>query len=190
MRAWSRRSFVGLLTSAVVVALVAALDTSPAIALPKEREPAANARVEDADGRALDLASLKGKPYVIIYDDKTSAPKSEPFRLELVKKLKESGALAKIKLLPVADVSELNFWPVKGIVLDAVRDATKKVGAKVYCDWTGGMRSTYKFKAEVTSIVLVDADGRVTLAREGVPAGAEKQKLLDAINKAAGVGAP
>ncbi len=114
----TRRSLFTKLTLAAALTALASLGASPAIALPKERDAAANVRLEDADGKALDLASLKGKPYLIVYDDKASSPKSEAFKIDLVKQLRASGALAKMKLVFTGDVSGLNFWPVKGIVLD------------------------------------------------------------------------
>lgn len=185
LRTPTRRIVVQHIVLGGALAALATFIEPPALALPKERDLAVSARVEDADGRALDLATLKGKPYVVIYDDKTSAPKSEAFRLDLVKQLRASGVLSKVKVLFVADVSPYNFWPARGIVLDAVRDASKKAGTTVYCDWTAGVRSAYRLKDEVTSIVFVGKDARVALTHEGIPTGAAKQRLIDALTNAA-----
>jgi predicted transcriptional regulator len=155
--------------------------TMPALGVPKERDVAPNARIEDADGHALEIKSLKGKPVIIVYDDRTSAPKSEAYRRELVKLLKSAAFASKVTLLVVGDVSPYDFWPARGTVKDAVRKESQKQGTTVYCDWTGGLRSAYKLKTDVTSVVMVGKDARVRFAFEGVPAGAEQTRLVDAL---------
>ena len=109
-------------TLAVVTAGVA-----PAFALPKERDVAANARVEDADGRAFDLATLKGKPYVIIYDDRDSHPKSETFKTDIIKRAKAAAGSSTVTILPVADLRGLDYWPAKGIVQGAMRKGDQTI---------------------------------------------------------------
>jgi len=161
-----------------------ALTGSSAMAVLSEKAEAPNARVEDSEGKATELKSLKGKPFVIVYDDRASAPKSESFRKELVKLLKGAPYASKVTLLVVADVSPYDFWPARGAVKDAVRSETKKQGTTVYCDWTGGLRSAYKLPKEKTGVVMVGKDGKVAFAKEGVPAGADHKRLVEALRSA------
>ena len=180
MNAISRRTLFTLGASLFVTAAVLGV-VAPVHGIPKERDAAPNARIEDADGHALEIKSLKGKPVLIVYDDRTSAPKSEAFRRELVKLLKASPYDSKVTLLVVADVSPYDFWPARGTVKDAVRKETQKQGTTVYCDWTGGLRTSYKMKSDVTNVVMVGKDARVGFAFEGVPAGAAQKRLMDAL---------
>ncbi|MRG92481.1 hypothetical protein GF068_11160 [Polyangium spumosum] len=173
-----------LLTCGITLLAAAALPMGSAQAVLSEQAVAPNARVEDADGKAVEIKSLKGKPIVIVYDDRTSAPKSEAFRRELVKLLKTGPYASKVSLLLVADVSPYDFWPARGTVKDAVREETKKQGTTVYCDWTGGMRTAYKLKNEITGVVMVGKDGRVAFAKEGVPQGADQKRLVEALKAA------
>jgi hypothetical protein len=184
MKPLSRRAVVSLGLAMLASSI---LGVAPALAVPKEGAVVGSARIEDAEGRGLDLKTLKGKPFVIVYDDKASAPKSEAFRRELVKLAKSDAYKSKLAVVIVADVSPYGFWPAKGIVLDAVRAETKKQGVTVYCDWTGDLRSAYQFRGDITNVVLVSKELRALVAIEGVPAGAAHKRLFDAIRAEVGV---
>jgi hypothetical protein len=157
------------------------LGIAPALAVPKEGDSPASARIEDADEHGLELKTLKGKAFVVVYDDKDSAPKSEAFRKDTVKFVKGDALKSKVTVLPVADVSSYGYWPAKGIVKNAVREATTKLGTTVFCDWTGDLRTAYRFKGGTTGVVIVGKDGRVLYAHEGVPTGAELTRFQDAL---------
>ena len=160
--------------------LAALLGSIPASACPQEGENFANARIEDADDHGLELKSLKGKPFVIVYDDRASAPTSESFRKELLKVTK-SAPYRSVSVILTANVGPYNYWPVKGVVKDAVRDASKKQGTTVYCDWTGDLRSAYHFKDGLSNVVVVGKDGHVAFASEGVPSGADQKRFFEAL---------
>jgi hypothetical protein len=164
----------------------AALFATPVQAVPREQDVAPNVKLEDADGNPLEIKALRGKPVVIIYDDRTSAPTSEAFRKEFIRMLKSTPLGSEVQLLLVANVSAYDFWPARGTVEDAVRKETKKQGTKVYCDWSGGLRSAFKLKNEVTNVVMVGKDGRVAFALEGVPAGKEQQRLVEMLRVQSG----
>lgn len=157
---------------------VALLVSSSAPALPKEGDHAPNAKVEDADGRVLEMKHLKGKPILIVYEDKDSAKTNQTFKDELAKLAKGDKYRKVIALAAVADVSSYNFWPVKGFVKDAIRDESKKVGATIYCDWDGGFRSAYKIRSGTSSVVLVGKNGQILFAAEGALKADDRKKVL------------
>jgi predicted transcriptional regulator len=171
------------MSSASAVLVAAALGSLPASACPKEGEAFANARVEDADDHALELKSLKGKPFVIVYDDRASASTSESFRKELMKVAKSAPYRSSVSVVLTANVGPYNYWPVKGVVKDAVRDSSKKQGTTVYCDWTGELRSAYHFKDGVSNVVVVGKDGHVAFASDGAPSGADQKRFFDALRE-------
>lgn len=160
-----------------VASSAAALATSDALAVPREGASAPNATLEDADGRVSDLKALRGKPILIVYEDRDSAKQNEPLKKELGELARGDRYKSRIALAAVADVSAWDFWPAKGFVKDAIRDESKKQGTTIYCDWTGAFRNTYKLRRGVSSVVLVGKDGRVVFAAEG-PVPAEQRKRL------------
>ena len=161
--------------AALAVALAA---HGSALALPAEGEKAPNARVEDADGRQLEMKSLGGKPILIVYEDKDSSAQNQVLKDELAKLARGDRYKSAIALTAVADVSAYNFWPVKGFVKDAIRDESKKAGTTIYCDWDGSFRSRYRLREGVSSVVLVGRDGLVLFAAEGALSADRRSELL------------
>jgi len=166
-------------SAAVTFSLVTLALTGSALALPKEGELAPNARVEDADGNALELKSFKGKPTLIVYEDKDSAALNKSFKEELSKLAKGDKYKSAVGLAAVADVSSYDWWPVKGFVKSAIRDESKKAGTTIYCDWKGSFRDTLKLKKNSSNVVLIGKDGKVLFAGEGALDANERKRLLE-----------
>ncbi|WP_234023371.1 YtfJ family protein [Sorangium cellulosum] len=180
----SRRSWrARLLSVTSAAALSVALVSGAALALPSEGDRAPNARVEDADGRELQLKALRGKPVLIVYEDKDSAMQNKPLKDALGKLAKGGNYRRAIALAAIADVSSYDFWPVKGFVKDAIREESRKFGTTIYCDWDGTFRSTYRLRRGVSNVILVDKDGRVLFAAEGALKTEAQQRLLDLLRK-------
>ncbi|MBK9262383.1 MAG: hypothetical protein IPM54_21595 [Polyangiaceae bacterium] len=158
-------------------ALATALIPSPSLAVLKEGVTAPNARVEDADGRALQMKSLQGKPILIVYEDKDSAKQNQALKDDLSKLAKGDKYKSAIALAAIADVSSYNWWPAKGFVKDAIREESKKQKTTIYCDWDGGFRKAYSIKRGVSNVILIGRDGRVLFSAEGA-VGADGRKRL------------
>ena len=168
------------LRAAVGVAAItlSTLGSSPALALPAEGDAAPNARIEDADGRALELKAFKGKPILIVYEDKDSAGQNQLLKDALSKLAKGDRYKTAVVLAAVADVSAYDFWPVKGFVKDAIREESRKQGTTIYCDWSGAFRGAYRLRPGVSSVVLVGRDGHVLFAVEGAASAEQRQRLV------------
>ncbi|MCK6590549.1 MAG: YtfJ family protein [Polyangiaceae bacterium] len=167
-------------TIASIVTLAAALlvGASAATALPARGSKVPNAKVEDADGRVLWMKSLKGKPILIVYEDKDSATQNQALKNDLSKLAKGDKYKSIVALAAVADVSSYDFWPVKGFVKDAIREESKKVGTTIYCDWDASFRSAFKLKEGTSSVVLVGRSGEVLFAAEGALSTDARKRLL------------
>lgn len=166
--------------TASIVTLAALLaGASAALALPARGDKAPNAKIEDADGRVLEMKTLKGKPILVVYEDKDSAAQNQPLKDELSKLAKGDKYKRKVALAAVADVSSYDFWPVKGFVKDAIRDESKKQGTTIYCDWNGSFRAAYKLREGISSIVLIGKNGEILFAGEGALKPDARKHLLD-----------
>ena len=161
-------------------ALVAATGVQGvALGLPAEGERAPNARVEDADGRALEMKSLQGKPVIIMYEDKESSSQNKAFKDELGKLAKGDRYKKTVALAAIADVSGYNFWPAKGFVKDAIREESVKAGTTIYCDWDGSFRKKYRLRAGVSSVLLVSRAGEVLFAAEGTLTAERRGQIIE-----------
>ena len=166
-------------SSVIAAAALVVLEASAALALPQEGDKAPNVRVEDADGRGLEMKNLRGKLILIMYEDKGSAHQNQGLKTELSKLGRGGKYKSTIAVAPVADVSSYDFWPVKGFVKDAIREESKKVGTTIYCDWDGRFRSAYKIREGTSNVILVGKEGRVLFAAEGALKAPERKRLLD-----------
>lgn len=160
------------------VALVVLLGVSSAVALPKVGAEVANARVEDADGRRLELRAMASRPVLIVYEDKGASSQNAVFKRELAQFAAGDRYRQHIGLVAVADVSAYNFWPVKGLVKDAIRDESEKQRTVIYCDWSGSFRQSLGLNKGASNVVLLDATGRVLFARAGTLSPEERQELF------------
>ncbi len=172
-----RRAVVGALLG---LSLLTATD---ALALPKEGADAPSAKVTDVDGKTLDPSALKGKPVLIVYEDKDSAKQNQALKDELAKLAKGDKYKTKVAIAAIADVSAFDFWPAKGFVIDALRGEAKKAGIPIYCDWSGTFRKAYGMQRSTSNVVLLDKQGKVLFARSGPLAITDRQKLLGLLQK-------
>ncbi|WP_437999206.1 YtfJ family protein [Sorangium sp. So ce185] len=172
-----------LLSAASAAALALALIAGAALALPPVGDRAPNARVEDADGRELQLKALWGKPVLIMYEDKDSATQNQALKDAVAKLAKGDRYRRAIAVAAVADVSSYDFWPAKGFVKDAIREESRKVGATIYCDWDGTFREAYRLRRGISNVILVGKNGQVLFAAEGKLKPEAQAKLLDLLRK-------
>ncbi|XXT20766.1 YtfJ family protein [Sorangium sp. So ce429] len=178
-RPWPTR----LLSAASAAALSLALISGAALALPSEGDRAPNARLEDADGRELQMKALRGKPILIVYEDKDSATQNQAFKDALAKLAKGDRYRRAIALAAIADVSSYDYWPVKGFVKDAIREESRKVGATIYCDWDGTFREAYRLRRGISNVILVGKNGQVLFAAEGKLKPEAQGRVLDLLRK-------
>lgn len=160
------------------IMILASAVAAPSAALVAPGAPRPPARVVDADDKVLDLASVNGRPTLIVYEDKDSATLNAPLKAELSRLAKGDRYRSAIKLVPVADVRSYDFWPVRGFVKDAIRDESKKIGATIYCDWDGAFARALKIQHGTSTVVLIGKKGNVLFAYEGIVPPAETSRLL------------
>ncbi|MFO0611693.1 MAG: hypothetical protein U0414_03830 [Polyangiaceae bacterium] len=129
-------------------------------------ETAPEAKVQDADDRALWMSELKGSPVVVFYEDKDSRDMNSALKSEVASLMGESG-MSGIRVIPIADVSDYDSWPARGFVKDAVREESKKAGLTIYCDWDASFRAKYDLVKGSSNVVIVGRDGVVKAASSG-----------------------
>ncbi|MFO0757134.1 MAG: hypothetical protein U0359_11630 [Byssovorax sp.] len=172
-----RRSISSLLAASALAA-VPLLAPADARALIQEGERAPSAQVPDVDGKLFDLRAARGKPVLIVYEDRDSANQNAALKSDLGKLAKGDAYRSKVALAAVADVSSYDFWPARGFVIDAIREESKKQGTTIYCDWSGSFRKALKLRRGVSSVILFSRDGETLFATEGPVSKEGREKLI------------
>ncbi len=134
---------------------------------PVGSSPTTTTTLEDADGRALDARAAAGRPMLVVYEDRDTSQQNAPLKRDLKALAGETPRFAALFMLPVADVSDYDYWPAKGFVRSAIRDESTRAGLSIYCDWDGGFRGALQLRRKTSSVVLIGKDGRVLFAAEG-----------------------
>ena len=168
-------------------AVVAAAMTvaAGASALPRVGDARPAIVLKDAWDRTLDLSQV-GRPLLVVYEDKESSSQNDAFKTEL-SRLAKGPRASRIVLAAIADVQGYDYWPARGFVKDAIRSQSKTIGAPIYCDWSGAVRSTLGLRKRSSTVVLYDANGKVTFASEGAMDAATRARAIAAIDAAIGV---
>ena len=149
-----------------------------ASAAPPLGAPRPAARVHDAEDRTFELQGVRGKPILVLYEDKDSAKVNVALKDGLARLARGDRYRNAVALVPVADVERYDYWPVRGFVKDAIRDESRKIGATIYCDWNGSFRRATQLAKNTSSVMLIGRDGRVLFTWEGQVPKDERERLL------------
>jgi hypothetical protein len=169
----------------VQAAIAVTLTTGSAHALPKVGDARPNVVLKDAWDRTLDLSQVGGRPLLLVYEDKESSSQNQAFKNEL-SRLAKGPRASRIVLAAIADVQGYDYWPARGFVKDAIRSQSSAIGAPIYCDWSGSMRSTLGLRRGRSTIILYDAAGHVAFAYEGAMDEAARARAISLVNAAVG----
>ena len=163
---------------AALFALAAITSTASSDALPRVGDPRPTARAVDADGNVVDIGAVTGKPILVVYEDKASATLNTALKADLSRLARGDRYRNAVALVPVANVAEYDYWPVRGFVKDAIKDESQKIGATIYCDWDGSFRRPLGIAPNTSSVFLVGRDGRVLWSWQGLVPKEERERLI------------
>jgi hypothetical protein len=152
---------------ACVGLVVATLLAREAFGLPVVGAARPSVRLLDGWERTLELSRLGAKPVLVVYEDKGSSTQNQPFKDELAQLAKGDRYKSGVAFVAIADLQGYDYWPVRGLVKDAIRDESRKFGTVIYCDWDGSARAALALRRGVSSVVLYGKEGKVLFAYEG-----------------------
>lgn len=138
--------------------------------------------LENADGEAVALHPLLGKPTIVFYEERDSTSLNQPLKDELFKRGKKENLLDAVQVVAVADLEGYNWFPARNFALKGVRDAQTKAGIPVYVDWSGTLRGApWKLKEKTSNVVLLDSNGDLALKLDGKVDEKMQRQLFDAL---------
>ena len=127
-----------------------------------------DATVETTRGGAVQLASLWGKPVVVFYEDKDGTSQNQSLKDELESQGRKRGLTRSVRVVAVASVEGYDWFPVKGIVVSAVKDAEVQSGIPVYLDWRGALkRKPWGLTGKGSTVLVLDGTGALLFSKNG-----------------------
>lgn len=138
-----------------------------------------DAQVWTAEGRKVQLRSFWGKPTVIIYESRGATELNRPLKDALWRRGNDPAARDAAQVLGVAALPELDWFPARALAEHAVRERQAKVGIPVLIDWKGALTGgEWQLRADTSSVVVLDGQGRVAFRAVGALDGAQVQRLF------------
>jgi len=137
----------------------------------------------DAWDRADPLESRRGKPTLIVYEDKESVQQNAGLKAELATLARNGEYKKRVALVAVADVSGYDYWPARGFVRSAIREETHKQGTLIFCDWNGGVRNALGFTKGRSNVALFGRDGRILFSGSGALDDQQRKTLIDLLRR-------
>jgi len=140
------------------------------------------ARLESAYGHPVELAETRGQPVILFFEDRDSLGLNQGLKDDLFQRGQEKDLLRSVRVVAVANLQPFNFFPARQIALAFVRDAQGKVNLPIWVDWQAVLsRAPWNLPPRSSSVVLLDAQGRVVFQRTGRLSQDERNQFFDAL---------
>lgn len=143
------------------------------------------ATFEDQDGRALDLADLRGRVAVIVYgrraglDDHVRWGRrlDGDLRARGVYRVGDTAESRPVQILALAQMGGIpeTFRPM----LRAILRQHVERGYSLWLDWDDRMSAAFGARDPASTVIVVDAGGRVRLVVSGPPEGEPYRAVSD-----------
>lgn len=146
-----------------------------------------DAKFGTARGGQADLAGYRGKPVVLFFEDRDSPDLNKEFKDALFRMGKERELLDAAHVVAVANLQPFDFFPAREFALAAVRKEEQRWGIPILIDWKGQLaKSPWGLPGDTSTIVLLDAEGRLLFARSGELSSAEQQRFFAELERQIG----
>ena len=144
---------------------------------------------QDQEGRALQLASLRGRVVVIVYGGRAGVEEHSAWGKRLDAELRERGVYRAedpesgrpVRILAVAEMGGIPE-AFRGLIRSAVRPGVEK-GYSLWLDWDDRMKQLFGSHDPHSTVLVADREGTVRLVVGGPPTGAPLEAVLDLLRQ-------
>jgi hypothetical protein len=144
--------------------------------------PLHDAALARTDGSQVHLSTTRGRPTVLLYEDRNSADLNPELKKELFERAKARGLLQAAHLVAVANLAVYDWFPARGFAESAVRDAEVRFGIPIWIDWKGVLSThPWKLPSRTATVLVLDRRGCPTYRASGRLDRAERERLFAAI---------
>lgn len=135
----------------------------------------------DGWGRSTSTASFAGRPLLLFYEDRESSNRSAALKADLSRLSVARPKDLPLRVVPIADLCQLDFWPVRDLLRAYVRTESKKHGIQVFVDFDGTTAEALAARHGESTICVYGADSRLVLRRCGSLSAADRAAVIEAV---------
>lgn len=147
-----------------------------------------NAKLGTARGGKAELASFRGKPVILFFEDRDSPNVNKGFKDQLFRTARAQGLLQTAHVVAVANLKEFDFFPARQFALSAVREEERRWGIPILIDWKGALsKEPWSLPGKSSTVVLLDSEGRLLYARSGQLSASEQDRFFAELSRVLGI---
>jgi hypothetical protein len=147
-------------------------------------EPALDAALRDTRDDLVRLSRFRGKPVVLIYEDRHSTEVNRDFKNVLRDRGQKLALAGDVAVVAIANVSSFNFFPVRGFALDRVRDVELRARLPILCDWEDALtRPPWNLPRSTSSVLVLSPEGEVVFRHSGRLGPRQQDEALAAVRR-------
>jgi hypothetical protein len=144
------------------------------------------ASLRQTDGTPVSLATLRGRPAILFYEDRGSHAWNAGLKEALFARGRARGLLDRVQVIAVANVAAFDFFPAREIALGFIRRLEAQAGIRILIDLDGTLaRPPWSLPAEGAAVVVLDARGNPVLERHGRLPPADVETVLATLERLA-----
>ncbi|MGE0791051.1 MAG: hypothetical protein AB7S26_35595 [Sandaracinaceae bacterium] len=118
--------------------------------------------LESTEGRTLSPGGLRGKTFVIFYEDRSHTDDNQDLKEACGRMVARGLFDGRFDVLGVAEVEGLGFAPVQAIVKRAVQAIARRYGTELYLDFHGALKKRpWSLGGHGSAVAIVDEEGEV-----------------------------
>lgn len=119
-------------------------------------------------GVTRSIVQYRGRVVLLFFEDRGTVRQNEHLRRALTQVQRTEPPLAGLfALVPVANVSGYNYWPMRHFAEQTVRSYARNTGIELWLDWSHTLQSRLRLREGVSNVVVIDRHGRVRYHRWG-----------------------
>lgn len=152
---------------------------------PTTRGPVMSFALESSAGGRTSIASARGKVVVIFYEDRDHRDDNAELKGVLQRFVAGNEIRAELMIVPVANVSGLDFPPASTFARAAVRAVATEIGMPVLLDWRRTLQAApISLRDGASNVLVLDRTGHVVFRYTGAVTGAARSQFFRAVRRA------
>ena len=143
-----------------------------------------DAMLIDGWGRSTPTRTFVGRVGLVFYEDRQSSQSSAALKTQLARLTAARPADLPLRVIPIADVTRYDYWPVRDVVKAVVKTESLRHDLPIFVDFDGLAANAFAARHGESTIVLYGADGHLRMRQTGPVSLGDCAAWVDAVVEA------